>query len=73
MKIEVKQEKNGVLFKDVYPGVVFKYDDYYYIKVSATFRIEGANYSAISLDDGEPVLFNDNEEVFVPSAKLVIE
>lgn len=73
MKIEVKQEKNGVLFKDVYPGVVFKYSDFYSIKVSATFTCEGANYNAISLDDGEPIFFNDDEEVFVPSAKLVIE
>lgn len=73
MKIEVKQNKNGVWFKDVYAGVVFKYDDFYCIKVSATFRIDGANYNAISLDNGEPVLFDDDDEVFIPSAKLVIE
>ena len=73
MKIEVKQKKNGVLFGDIEAGVVFQYNDYYYIKVSSAFRIEGANYSAISLDDGEPIFFNNDEEVFVPSARLVIE
>ena len=73
MKIEVKQNKNAVLFGDIYPGVVFQCNDYYYIKVSSPFRIEGANYSAISLDDGEPILFHNDEKVFVPSAKLVIE
>jgi len=73
MKIEVKQNRNGVLFKDVYAGVVFKYDDYYYIKASNTFRCEGANYNAVALDDGDLASFEDNDEVFIPSAKLVIE
>lgn len=73
MKIEVKQNKNNILFEDVYAGVVFKFGDCYYIKVSSLFRIEDAKYNAISLDDGEPVLFNNNEKVFIPSAKLVIE
>ena len=73
MRIEVKQIKHGVYFKDVYPGVVFEYDSNYYIKVSVIFRFEGANYNAIDLDDGEPILFDDNDEVFIPSAKLVIE
>jgi hypothetical protein len=73
MQIEVKQNKDSVLFKDVYAGVVFQYDDFYYIKVSETFKIEFTSYNAISLDDGDPVFFNNNDEVFVPSAKLVIE
>lgn len=73
MKIEVKQNKNGVSFKDIFAGVVFEYDDYYYIKVNDTFRCEGAEYNAIALDDGDFALFDDNDEVFVPSAKLVIE
>lgn len=73
MKIEVKHDKNVALFGDIDAGDVFRYNGYYYIKVSSAFRIEGANYSAISLDDGEPILFHNDEKVFVPSAKLVIE
>lgn len=73
MRIEVKQDKNGVLFKDVYPGVVFKYDESYYMKVINTFRREGAEYNAVALDDSDLALFDDNDEVFIPSAKLVIE
>ena len=73
MKIEVRKKTNGVLFKDIYPGCVFEYDDFYYIKVNDTFRCEDAEYNAIALDDGDFALFEDNDEVFVPSAKLVIE
>lgn len=73
MKIEVKQDKNAVTFGSIEAGVVFKYGDYYYIKTNATFRFEGANYNAIDLDDGDFSIFNDNEVIYVPSAKLVIE
>ena len=73
MKIEVRQNKNRAFFGDIYEGVVFQHNGYYYIKVSATFRIEGADYNAINLDDGEPILFDNDDEVLVPSAKLIIE
>lgn len=72
MKIEVK-DKNDVLFKDIEAGDVFQHGDYYYLKVSATFRIKGADFNAIDLEDGDPILFDDKDEVFVPSAKLIIE
>ena len=73
MKIEVKQDKNVVLFKDVEAGEVFEYNSYYHIKVSVTFKSEGVTYNAIDLDEGGPMCFDDDDEVFIPSAKLIIE
>ncbi len=73
MKIEVKQDRNGVSFEDIFAGVVFRDDETYYIKTIGTFRHEGIEYNAISLDDGAFAFFVSNDEVFVPSAKLVIE
>ena len=73
MKIEVKQNKHGVKFGDIFPGVVFQYSDSYYIKMSVTVRFEGADYNAIDLDEGEPFLLDNEDEVFIPFAKLVIE
>ena len=73
MEIEIKQNKNCVLFENVEAGDVFEYNNYYYIKMDKTLRFEGADYNVVDLNDGEPRLFLNKTVVFVPSAKLIIE
>lgn len=69
--IKVKDDKD---FGEILNGVVFGFGGGFYIKMTDDLDTEDALFNAVDLESGEPVFFDDEDEVTVyPRAKMYIE
>ena len=69
--IKVKDDKDFVKVSD---GAVFGFGGGFYIKMSYDINAEDETFNAVDLESGEPVFFDDEDEVTeYPRAKMYIE
>lgn len=69
----IYKDRRKVNFEMVAIGDVFSYDDAIYMRtleVASTYT--GELYNAVNLADGENTYFEDNDEVVLVKAQLVI-
>ena len=74
MIIDFKYVSDNKNFKKVSNGVVFGFGGGFYIKMPYDVDIGDALLNAVDLESGEPVFFDDDDEVTAyPKAKMYIE
>ena len=76
--MNIKINKNSVLFKDIEPGEVFEYKGAYLMKLKTNYRSDPDSYSstfnAIVLSNANTETFGDfNEVTRITNCSLVID
>lgn len=74
MIVEFKKVTDVKEFRELSNGAVFGFADCFYIKMAYDLETEDDTFNAVTIDDGFPSRFFDDEEVTeYPKAKTVIE
>ena len=73
MEVVDMNHKNNCCFEDIKVGVVFKYNNEYYIKSDNIDADTHEQVYALNLETGKTKRFAKNDKVLVCDAKLYIE
>ena len=74
MEIIRESTANYEEFENINYGVVFEYDDYFYIKIDYEARIEkDEKINAVCLNDGETAYFGPIDRIKIVEASLMIK
>ena len=77
MEIIRESTANYEEFENINYGVVFEYDDYFYIKIDYEARIEkikkDEEINAVCLNDGETAYFGPTDRIKIVEASLMIK
>ena len=65
MKVCLSNERKFVKFRDIEAGTVFKWVDDKENYVAMKLKVDGANYNAVNLADGEMLYFTPLDSVLI--------